>query len=150
MPAKGMVKHDWPLLYQEFGLVQDRDPTVTLARYCDDKGLSYTNCSRHFADISEAIKVATESKLRKLAPKAVDRIGKIVDSKDDGLALKAGQAILDRAGHSPQAVTLNVQANAQANQALIIPPMFGQEDADELKKLLGGSEEADCLSDHGP
>lgn len=138
MPAP--LKHNWPSLWKEF---KDRpDKALTQADWCILKGLSQTDTSKHFSvyrkeERERAIEEARQA-LATAAPVSVGVLRASLHSDDENLRQKAATAILDRAGLSPQAVTVQVQ-QVNAQQAVVVPLIAGK-DADDLAKLIGGEE----------
>lgn len=132
-------KHDWVALRREY---EDSGEPHLLA-WCTKKEISYSYASKKFSEIDriedmENLAVARR-RLARMSPQAAQRLGELTDSEDEGTKLKASTAILDRVGLNPQAATINIQ-NVNATQ-IQIPPMFAEENRDDLKQLLGGDEE---------
>ncbi len=117
--------------------------TWCATKIIDGKPLNYTYASKQFSEIarleeSEDVALARR-KLARFAPNAAEKIGNLVDSEDENVALKASTAIVDRVGLNPQAAIINVQ-NTNA-VGVIIPPMFSDDSRADLKEMLQGDED---------
>lgn len=134
-------ERDWPALYIDYQESLKRNPALTLASWTNVNSLSYTYCSKQFAEIS---RLQTAELGSMLAPKAMKRLGTLIDAKDGNLATKAATSVLDRTGYSPQSVAISINNSATANMQsnLVIPPMFSNaSNANEIKELLGVEDE---------
>ncbi len=132
---KGAIKgpeptYNWGALLREYLELKRVEPSLTLKVWVTRKDMPYTWTSRQFALLSR--QVAGET-LAMLAPRAAERLGDFLDAQPE-FALKAATAILDRAGHSPQAVTLTV--NQQTNVQFAIPPLFSADYVQRVNKLI--------------
>lgn len=95
------------------------------------KGLEYTYTSRQFALMARQIAGDT---LALLSPRAAQRIGEFMEHHEPDIAVKTSFGILDRAGHSPQAVALTI--NQQTNVQVSIAPLFSEDYSERVKKFL--------------
>jgi hypothetical protein len=128
MPRGAIAIHDWPTLFSDFLTKQRSDSNYELKDYCKETGLNYQFTSKNFALRARLIAGDT---LAMLAPRAAKKLGECLDNEDANLSVKSSVAILDRAGFSPQAVSLTVnQTNVTAIQ---LPPLFREDYTSKYK-----------------
>lgn len=142
MTRGAVAIYDWAKLHEQWELTTN----VSLKAWCEAQHLNYTNASRKFTEIEREIEERhlqlAKRKLAKSAPLAADKVGDLLNSEDDNIALRASTAILDRVGLSPQSVTQNTQVNVQVN----VPAMFStNENEQELKSLLMGEQRPNAI-----
>lgn len=130
-----VIKHDWESLKKDF----DKS-NMLLRDFTSLKQISYSYASKKFSEMNAIenaeLQAMTTRKLARLGPKAVDKIGQLLDSEDENVLTKVTFGIMDRTGNSPQAATINI-SNVNATQ-IQIPPMLASDNADDLRSMLGG------------
>ena len=130
-----IAQHDWKKLHREW----ERTTGLTLQEWAAERNLNYTNTSRKFQRIDDANaendKRLTAKILTKNGPPSARKLVELVNSEDEGVALKASTANLGMIGFSQQAAIQQAQVNVQVN----VPAMFAtQDNSNELKSLLQG------------
>ena len=131
MPAKGVTTFDWPSLCTKYREERRSNPKLTLKAWCDSNKLNYSNASKQFAEIA---RLETAEMGSILAPSAMEKLGNLLQSKDEAISSKVATAILDRTGFSPKEQIVNVQNNISMGIAL-----FASEDREKIKTMFEGA-----------
>jgi hypothetical protein len=128
---KTPARFDWPSLYSEFHEAIKENDMISLNAWCQLKQLNYTNTSRQFAEIA---RLQTAEIGATLAPKAMRKLGALLQSKDEAVSGRTATAILDRTGFSANSQAITVNNNISLGVA-----MFSKEDEPKLKEMFGGN-----------
>lgn len=136
------AQFDWKALYREWNKTHD----IWLEEFCEQRGLTYTYCSRIFKKFDDAAaeksKRETTRILTSAAPKSARTLVELLNSEDEGIKLKASTTNLGIVGFSAQAASQTAQVNVQVN----LPSMFATSDNQtELKSLLQGELKANGI-----
>lgn len=145
---------DWDACYDHY-LSLKRVQTITQADYAKQIGVDKSYLSTNFAEIRRhraeldvrlRLPIVMAQSLRDVQSSLdSNRLDETIDGKHkQHYALDAFKAIADRAGFSPQAVTVQVSQTNQ--QAIVMPPIFAgqyQELADKMLKGANGTPKAD-------
>ena len=137
-------KYDWRDLHKKWELTLG----VTLREWTEANNLSYFSTCKAFSTIDreheERLIQLAKRRLARTAPDAAEKIGKLLDSQDDNVSLRASIANLGMVGISQQAVANQAQVNVQIN----MPSMFANDDNQEdLRQLLQGHATIEGKSD---
>ena len=142
MPRGAIPIHDWPDLFSKFLTKQRNDPNYELKDFCKETGLNYQFTSKNFALRARLIAGDT---LSMLAPRAAKKLGELANNDDPSVSGRASTAILDRAGFSPAAVTLNVTQSTQISFQM--PPLLKEDYSEKLNAFIGESDGPRIIDD---
>jgi len=138
MPAP--TKHNWSQISRE--IIRTVQKGGTMTQWCADHGMSLSQVSRALNERGISIKTLTEQSLIENGPMAVEILAATMTDPTTPPATKvsAATALLDRSGHSPQAVSIQIQNNNLSKTELQIPAFFATdnpETREKLNKLMG-------------
>lgn len=141
----GQKVADWDAAYDDY-LARKKHQRLTRDQYAKELGVNTTYLYTNFHRI-ERERLAGEIgfQLTRIAAKSLKGVQESLTDELDveqGITkafkrkheLAVAQFATDRAGFSPQAVTVNVQQNNQQN--VVMPPIFGGEYQDGVKGML--------------
>lgn len=146
---------DWNVCYEQYLSLKRTQPSISQRDYALQLGVDRTYLSTQFAEIRrKRYELDVRQRLPAVLAASLRDVENGLKSNREGngaedpkhiqhYALDAFKAIADRAGFSPQAVTLNVTQTNQ--QAIVLPPIFaGQYEgmADKMLKGANGTPEA--------
>lgn len=117
---------------------------ITYEEFAKRRSINPNTIRTHFCKLKRAEQLALVGEQNPdLILLAQERIKRALKSgegvKEDAIAafsLDAYKAVSDREGLSPQAQIINVTAQANAQSASVMAPIFG-EPSEEMKKLMG-------------
>lgn len=134
--------HDWPAIYKRW----EASP-LNLVKFCEKENLPYKYTHKVISDMEvieqEANKMLTTRILNANSPKAALRLAQLLDSEDEKVIKSSSDSILDRSGHSVQALNLQVTNNT-ITQVLIAPILAAQ--AETVLNSFLGAKNADTES----
>lgn len=136
-------RHDYKREWENFKNAQTHpDLALTQKGYAEALGIGEMALSRHFTVFRQQEEdEEIRQTFRRIAKNGNNKVAKFIDEftptdiKDAETLAKIGNGAADRIGFSPQAATINV--NQQNVQALVIPPLFASEEAQNLKTMMG-------------
>ena len=123
--------YDWGKLFSEYVDLVRSDPKHSLRGFCKSHKIAYAHCSKMFSDHGRLL--AGQILAHGAAP-AAQRLVELSQDKNKDLGLRAATAVLDRAGHSPQATIINL--NNQVNTQLQIAPLFKENYSRDVNSFL--------------
>lgn len=116
--------HDWPAIYKRW----EASP-LNLVKFCEQEKLPYKYTHKVISEMErleqEANTMLTTRILNASSPKAARKLVELLESEDEKVAKSSSDSILDRSGHSVQALNLQV-TNQTITQVLIAPIFAGQ------------------------
>lgn len=134
--------YPWPTLYTAW----NKSP-LNLLQFCEQEKLPYKYASKVFGEFDKANADADKALVTKIlvssSPKAARRLMQLLDSEDEKIQKSASDSILDRSGHSVQALNLQVTNNT-ITQVLIAPILAAQ--AENVIDSFLGPKNADTES----